>query len=89
MRRRTLLAAAVAAPLLAACNPEADPPAGPAEDVPDCDFDDLLEGDEDCYGKPPATRKPTPTAQPKKTTAGGAKPVGKPTPKPAPGRTRR
>jgi len=85
MRRRSFLAMAgvvAAVPVLAACDGKATPQQ-PAEDVPDCDFGDLLEGDEDCYGKPPATRKPTPTAQPKKTAAGVARSDGKPTPKPA------
>ncbi len=47
-RRRALgaLAGLAVVPLLAAC-----PSGQPQEEAEDCDADDLLEGDEDCFGK--------------------------------------
>jgi hypothetical protein len=61
-RRRALgtLAGLAVLPLLAAC------PGQPPEEAEDCDAGDLIEGDEDCYGKRPKKPKPKQKTAPKK-----------------------
>lgn len=64
-RRRLLGAAAglLVLPLLAACPGQQQP----AEEVEDCDVDDLAEGDEDCYGDSGRRRKKSTDTKQKST----------------------